>query len=169
MQTAAVMGAFLLLGFGARPATPYNPPAMSRQDTMSQQDDDAQPAGETVWLVDGFNVLHAGLPNGEDRGEWWRAEAREQLVERAAGFDEAGAEVWVVFDGRRPAPEAEGARPRVHFAPSADTWLLERVRAAEDPDQVVVVTRDRRLADRAKRRGARVVGPTEFLSRCPAV
>ncbi len=122
-----------------------------------------------VWLVDGFNVLHAGLLHGRDRGPWWRARDRERLLERARGFDDPDAELWVVFDGGHPAPPAEdGATPPVNlvFAPSADDWLLARVRAAPDPSRVAVVTRDRRLADRARHRGARVVSPRDFLARC---
>jgi hypothetical protein len=75
----------------------------------------------------------------------------------------------VVFDGPRPLPapaegEAAGA-PRIAFAPSADEWLLRRVREA-GPGAVAVVTADRRLADRARARGAQVVSPQAFLARC---
>ena len=73
----------------------------------------------------------------------------------------------VVFDGPRPAPEAEaGAGPRVVFAPDADAWLLARVGEAEDPSRLQVVTADRRLAARARHRGANVVAPNAFLRRC---
>ena len=52
----------------------------------------------------------------------------------------------------------------VVFARSADDWLVKRVRAAGEP--VCVVTSDRQLADRARRRGAEVVSPRRFLARC---
>jgi hypothetical protein len=80
--------------------------------------------------------------------------------------------VWVVFDGpdarELPDPGAAGgggARPRLVFAPSADDWLLRRARDAA-PGEVAIVTADRRLAARARSRGATVVSPREFLARC---
>lgn len=117
-----------------------------------------------TWLVDGFNVLHVGVLRGRVRGEWWRQTSRERLLSRTAGFDDPSAEVWVVFDGPHPPSECSGER--VVFARSADEWLLRRVREAEAPDQVAVVTADRRLADRVRARGARVIAPGEFLRRC---
>jgi len=127
-----------------------------------------EPMSDERWLVDGFNVLHAGVLRGNDRRGWWREEARARLLERVACFEDAAAELWVVFDGPGPGADAELAslRPRVVFAPSADDWLLEAVRTTDDPAKVVVVTADRQLADRARHRGARVVSPRSFLARC---
>jgi hypothetical protein len=121
----------------------------------------------SIWLLDGFNVLHAGPLGGRDRSEWWTAPRRDELLEIAARFDDPAAEVWVVFDGPREAvtrDEADGPHPV--FAPSADAWLLERVRAADDPGRIAVVTADRKVADRARHRGARVYSPNDFLARC---
>jgi predicted RNA-binding protein with PIN domain len=119
------------------------------------------------WLVDGFNVLHAGVLRGRDRADWWQEPARARLLDRVAGFAEGGAEVCVVFDGARPSPaEAERRHPRVVFAPSADDWILRELREAADPTAIVVVTADRQVADRARHRGARVVSPRAFLERC---
>ena len=122
------------------------------------------------WLVDGFNVLHAGVLRGNDRRGWWREEVRARLLERVAAFENAAAELWVVFDGPGPGGDAEreSQRPRVVFAPSADEWLLETVRSTPDPASVVIVTADRQLADRARHRGARIVSPRAFLARCEA-
>ena len=161
LQTGAVVGAILAfgltwagLGIGAE-APAYHPSRMEQG---------------VRWLVDGFNVLHAGVLRGDDRRGWWRGEMRARLLERVAGFEDAAAELWVVFDGPGPGEEAEIAslRPRVVFAPSADDWLLAAVRAAADPAAIVVVTADRQLADRARHRGARVVSPRVFLARCAA-
>ena len=126
------------------------------------------PMSDERWLVDGFNVLHAGVLRGADRRGWWREEVRARLLERVAGFEDAAAELWVVFDGPGPAGAAErdSERPRVVFAPSADAWLLDTVRDTPDPSSVVVVTADRQLADRARHRGARIVSPRAFLARC---
>jgi predicted RNA-binding protein with PIN domain len=134
-----------------------------------------EPATASIWLVDGFNVLHAGLLRGRDRGRWWQASERHRLVELARRFDDPEAQVWVVFDGPHPPEEPEEAeasgepgkqRVQVVFAPTADEWLLARLRAAPSPDRIVVVTRDRRLADRCRHRGARVASPREFLAHC---
>lgn len=161
-QTAGVIGGVVAFGLavgaaggGSLGGAPYTAAPMEARER---------------WLVDGFNVLHAGVLRGNDRRGWWREEVRARLLERVAAFEDAAAELWVVFDGAGPgAPaEVESARPRVVFAPSADDWLLAAVREADDPARVVVVTADRQLADRARHRGARVVGPRSFLARCGA-
>ena len=122
-----------------------------------------------IWLVDGFNVLHAGVLRGRERGDWWREGSRARLLELAGAFDDPEAELWIVFDGPRPAPAMpETPRLRVVFAPSADEWLLSRLRSAPDPSRLGVVTGDHRLAVRSRRRGARVINPREFLDRCRA-
>jgi predicted RNA-binding protein with PIN domain len=158
VQTGTVVAGVLAFGLAwagaaglARPG-PYTPAPMS----------------DERWLVDGFNVLHAGVLRGNDRRGWWREEVRARLLERVAAFEDGAAELWVVFDGPGPgaAAERESERPRVVFAPSADEWLLEAVRDAPDPASVVLVTADRQLADRARHRGARVVSPRAFLARC---
>jgi len=120
-----------------------------------------------TWLLDGFNVLHVGVLRGRERGEWWRAGGREKLLELVQRFDDPEAELLVVFDGPRPAGEAQlGDRVQVVFAPSADDWLLQRVRGAAEPDQIGLVTADQQLAAKARHRGARVVTPRDFLARC---
>jgi predicted RNA-binding protein with PIN domain len=120
----------------------------------------------TIWLVDGYNVLHAAVLGGQDRSAWWTRSRRRELLERAAGFD-ADAEVWVVFDGPDDSGAiAESDGPRCVFADSADDWLIDRVRRAGDPAAIAVVTADRQVAGRARGRGARVVSPRDFLARC---
>lgn len=141
-----------------------------------------------LWLVDGFNVLHVALLGGSSRDDWWTAEQRARVLALAHRLRARGEAVRVVFDGPRPlatpAVDAGGAaagakwaspgRPDGHwdgqldvvFAPSADAWLLARVREAPDPARVAVVTADRRLADRVRHRGARVIPPGAFVERC---
>ncbi|MEN8183438.1 MAG: NYN domain-containing protein [Myxococcota bacterium] len=123
-----------------------------------------------LWLVDGFNVLHVGLLSGRERSEWWRRERRAELLARVERFRPGGkdAKVWVVFDGDHPPPPDEAGEGRVGvvFAPSADDWLISRVREAAPAQEVAVVTADRRLAARARHRGATVVSPRSFISRC---
>jgi len=129
---------------------------------------EATPPEPSLWLVDGFNVLHAGVLHGRDRAQWWTEPRREQLVALAARFDDAEAEIWIVFDGRGPEAPGEEPASRVRriFAPSADDWLLAKVRASQAPACLAVVTADRAVADRARHRGAQVVSPRMFLSRC---
>ena len=129
---------------------------------------EATPPTPSLWLVDGFNVLHAGVLHGRDRAQWWTEPRREQLVALAERFDDADAEIWIVFDGGGPEAPSEAPASRVHriFAPSADDWLLAKVRASAEPACLAVVTADRAVADRARHRGAQVVSPRSFLARC---
>lgn len=125
----------------------------------------------SLWLVDGFNVLHAHLLKGRDRRDWWSAERRQLVIEQAARLAARGERICVVFDGQRPADEAESpedAPLRVVFAKDADEWLLKAMRAAPDPGGVAVVTGDRPVKDRARRSGAQVFSPREWLARCAA-
>jgi predicted RNA-binding protein with PIN domain len=153
------------------------PPAQMETDGSGTTGEPAAPEREPgeeptpparLWLVDGFNVLHAGVLVGRDRAEWWNEARRGQLLAIVERFEpeREDAEVWVVFDGPSAAEELarEGSRVRVAFARSADEWLVKRVRAAAGP--VCVVTSDRQLADRARRRGAEVLSPRRFLARC---
>ncbi|MEE9606532.1 MAG: NYN domain-containing protein [Myxococcota bacterium] len=126
-----------------------------------------QPAPHpSLWLVDGFNVLCATLLGGRDRAEWWTAARRAEVLALAERFDEPGVEIWVVFDGLRDPGESPGRRVRRVFAPSADDWLIEQVEARGASASLTLVTADRRVAERARRRGAQVVSPGEFLARC---
>ncbi len=129
---------------------------------------EASPPTPSLWLVDGFNVLHAGVLRGRDRAQWWTEPRREQLVALAKHFDDAAAEIWIVFDGRGPETPGEAAASRVRriFAPSADEWLLATVRSSQAPACLAVVTADRAVADRVRHRGAQVVSPSAFLLRC---
>lgn len=155
--------------------TAYPDPAMttpeSRSDTPHHPSSPTDPPVDE-WLVDGFNLLHAALLGGEDRSEWWKASGRARVLEAvaAATHEEERDRVWVVFDGSRPAPApaqngCETDRLQSVFAPSADDWLVRRVKDAADPTQVVVVTNDRKLANRTRHLGARLVSPSDFLSR----
>jgi hypothetical protein len=119
-----------------------------------------------VWLVDGFNVLCTGLLGGRDRNGFWTDTGRNEVLARAARFDDPEARIVVVFDGPRPAEATERSCPERVFAPSADAWILDalRVRGSE---RATVVSADRRLTGRARHRGALVVTPRAFLARCP--
>ncbi len=88
-----------------------------------------------IWLVDGYNVLHAAVLGGRDRSQWWTGSRRRELLERVSGFD-VDAEVWIVFDGPDDsgAEEAGGGRSasrgevvhRLPAFPSLPEFLLLR-------------------------------------------
>jgi predicted RNA-binding protein with PIN domain len=169
LETAAVLGAFLVFGLawasfvapGPAPADVYAPgvPEPSTEATRSPR----------VWLVDGYNVLCTGLLGGRDRHEWWRAERREELIALLESFEDPDVEIWVVFDGERDcadAPTPRDRRIRTVFAASADDWLAAQVRTRPAADAIAVVTADRRVAGRARHRGAQVVSPKDLLERC---
>ena len=166
LETLGVLAAFVAFGLGWAEIVARAPGDGSPYPAQMVDDAGTEPS---VWLLDGFNVLHAGPLGGRDRSEWWTAPRRDELLEIAARFDDRSAEVWVVFDGPREADTPEDARgPHPVFAPSADAWLLERIRAADDPGAIAIVTADRKVADRARHRGARVYSPRDFLARCEA-
>jgi hypothetical protein len=150
-QTLGIVAAFAGAGLAAGTFYPRAMPERPQQ----------------VWLVDGFNVIQVALLAGGERDGWWRDERRAELLARAGRLASAETPVWVAFDGEQPAPEPEPDAPlRAVFAPSADAWLLERL-AQEDAACVRLVTADRRLANRARARGAQVVSPRAFLELCP--
>jgi predicted RNA-binding protein with PIN domain len=126
----------------------------------------AGPPRPSVWLVDGYNVLCAGVLGIRERERWWSEANRSQLLELVEQFQPRDAELWVVFDGARSPEEPAPRRAHVVFASSADEWLLDEVRARTPGADVQLVTADRRLAERARRRGAHIVAPREFVRRC---
>ncbi|MDE0885940.1 MAG: hypothetical protein OSB70_10440 [Myxococcota bacterium] len=142
-----------------------------------------------AWLVDGYNVLQTVLLGGQPRDavHWWGPDGRDLLWDRIQSFqalrkpDEAAVDgstepsldaplpgtVWIVFDGDKPAAEQKSANPWVVFAPSADQWIVERVRGSTDPGVLAVVSADRQLTGRCRHAGARIVAPRDFIAHCP--
>jgi len=168
------LGWAAVLGGGALPAG-------SEAPARYFPDVEEPPPSPRVWLVDGYNVLSVGLLAGRAREGWWSSRFRDELLGRVEAFEEHEAEIWVVFDAARPPDTeqaAEGRAPRGKpsergrvrsvFAPSADEWLLAQIRD-RGAEGITLVTADRRLADRARHRGAEVVAPAEFLARCRAL
>jgi predicted RNA-binding protein with PIN domain len=150
-------------------------PARPASDTLTPMEPPAAPTPRPepeIWLVDGFNVLHAGVLKGRDRAGWWTAPVQLRLLERIARFEPLEAELWVVFDAAHPtsercAPGPELARVKLVFAASADDWLVRRARQSESPDRLAVVTGDRQVGGRVRHAGAQIVSPRIFLARCP--
>jgi predicted RNA-binding protein with PIN domain len=165
LQSLAIAGGFVIAGLAwanlesqlvireQSPQPGYASPSMT----------DEQPS---IWLVDGYNVIHTGLLGGRDRSQWWTEPRRLELLERAALF-QPPTELWIVFDGDKdPGTDTPQSGLRCVFAKSADDWLVDRVRRSDDPSQIAVVTADRQVAGRAQTRGAHIVSPADFLARC---
>lgn len=184
LEAAAVVAAVIGFGLawawladpGPRVRTAYPEVAMptpessgsppSPASAAASAGDEALPEVEE-WLVDGFNLLHTVLLGGEERSRWWTTSGRSRVLEAVAGatLNRDPERVWVVFDGSRPAPDSAAGPLHAVFAPSADDWLLRRVKQAREPGRIVVVTADRKLANRARHHGAVVLSPSDFLAR----
>ena len=158
----------------ARAGPPWDAARHSPYPLRPMGTPDADPA-IGLWLVDGFNVLHAGVLGGRDRSQWWTEPRRAELITLVERFEDPKVEIRVVFDGPRPVdgvrplePGPAGSASRVLpvFAPSADEWLVAAVRADPAPERITVVTADRKLAGRVRHRGAAIVSPWSFLARC---
>jgi hypothetical protein len=122
----------------------------------------------SVLLVDAANVV-GSRPTG-----WWRDRpgAARSFVERVQRALAEGTldddDVVVVLEGQaRQGVEAgrHGGVDVVHAPGHGDDTLVAI--AAERDSPVVLVSADRRLGDRVRRLGARVVGPTWLLDRLP--
>ncbi len=121
------------------------------------------------WLVDGMNVI------GTRPDAWWKDRDAAMLrlvdvLERWAAQD--GEDVTVVFE-RPPSPPIRSSVIEVAHAPrprrnAADDEIVRRLRADRDPANVMVVTSDRWLADRAAAVGAGVLGAESFRLRLDA-
>ncbi len=156
-------------------------PVTQKKDAGGEHSQDLDPLPPArLWLVDGYNALHSAPfrstsgtanPAPASQKPFWSNTMRERLVAFARCFPDPHAEICLVFDGSR-APEvpARGDQPRVmiEFSPSADDWIVKRVRNAEDPTTIAVVSGDRQLCGRARHHGAAVVSPRLFLSHCGA-
>ena len=116
-------------------------------------------------VVDGFNVLHAGVLRGRDRAGWWRPEARAKLLDALAPLAGGPAELVVVFDARGDdtGDDVAGAIA-VILAPSADDRIVEEVLREAPRRAVTAVTSDRELARRVREGGGRVIGAGAFLA-----
>ncbi|MGD9388089.1 MAG: NYN domain-containing protein [Gammaproteobacteria bacterium] len=134
-------------------------------------------------LVDGHNLLYAArarfaaqLVDGHPG-----TAARDALVDFLAGlYDQRGQDVRVYFDGGEPhaeqrSPEVQVIYPGGRGDQRADRAILAALReqtssreAGKPPPAPIVVTRDLRLAKRARRRGAVVLDPAKFLADCDA-
>jgi predicted RNA-binding protein with PIN domain len=115
------------------------------------------------YLIDGNNLLGSwgGPRAGEDR--------RGEVVRRVAAFCRArGARATVVFDGRplRPEFDRQELGSVTVLAPEAgqdaDTVILDLIRRAARPNELIVVSSDKALYSAARTHGAQVLRAHEW-------
>jgi predicted RNA-binding protein with PIN domain len=113
-------------------------------------------ADATLYLFDGYNLLHAG-PFGD----------RRELVDSLASFvATSGARGIAVFDGA--GDDADIGRLSVRFAPDADA-LLERLAAQHrSRERVLLVSSDATVLGTAGRQVANLSSQTFFRDLRPA-
>jgi predicted RNA-binding protein with PIN domain len=118
------------------------------------------------WIVDAMNVI-GSRPDG-----WWRDRRRAmvRLVERLDRWAAAeGHRVTVVLEKPMSPPidslVVEIAQAPKAAADSADDEIVRLVRNARRPQDITVVTSDRRLADRLRGVGASVSPAATFRAR----
>ena len=128
----------------------------------------AKPIPEvSLWLVDGYNYLHALLLGGKKVDEWWSAEFRARVLEdletKLHALNSAvPTEVRLLFDGGSTADMGSGIRPAlsVEFHSDADAAIVDACDTAKKRGiSVLVVTADRALGDRCRARGASILKP----------
>jgi predicted RNA-binding protein with PIN domain len=122
----------------------------------------------TRWLVDGMNVI------GSRPDRWWNDpdKAVRRLIDELDRYaKETGEEITVVFD-RQPRDVSSGIHGAITVAfasrrgrNAADHEIAEIVADDESPATLKVVTSDRDLAERVRRRGARVASSGSFRRR----
>jgi predicted RNA-binding protein with PIN domain len=127
-------------------------------------------------VVDGMNVI-GSRPDG-----WWKDrpaavhKLHRRLTRLAAATAGKGGTVTLVLDGRAldDLPEGDHDGVAVVYAhrrgrDAADDRIVELVSSAADPgpdgDDITVVTSDRDLAARVRKKDAKVVGAGELLRR----
>lgn len=133
-----------------------------------------------TYLIDGHNLLYAARQSFLDHlvdGHPGTA-AREELVRRLmTAFIAPGHAVFLYFDGSETKTEIRSAQVQVIYPGGAgdqraDAAILKHVSrlmaagiGGRDGDRtpIIVVTRDLKLARRARKRGAEVMAPGEFL------
>lgn len=124
-----------------------------------------------LYLIDGFNFLHAVVLKGKDRSGWWSPPQQRRVIDwvLASRAGELPLEAWIVFDRRGGAPgdssvtePPEGGGVRIFHAPDADEFIVARAAELAGSREVIVVSADRSLLDRAKHRGAQGLSPWGF-------
>ena len=133
---------------------------------------------KSLTLVDGHNLLYALRPRFAAQlvdGHPGTA-AREALVQQLVEvFQQPGHEVRIYFDGGEAHSEQPSSQVAVIYPGGAGDQRADRAILAALPQRgqaplatMIVVTRDIKLARRARRRGATVIDPAAFFAECDA-
>lgn len=124
---------------------------------------------DTLYIVDGYNVLHA-LFRGADKEEIFAR--RDWLADRLASFAALrGARLALVFDGKGLRTTSDvpikGAPVEVVFAGggfTADTLIARRIADQPADVQVIVVSADQEVQRTASRAGVSRMTPLELAA-----
>ncbi len=124
-------------------------------------------------IIDGFNVLHAGILTGRDRANWWHVAMQCRLVARVESYTApTSPDIWIIFDRRTNGHTehedvtSSDSRIRIFYAPSADDWIVTQVEGRAHEQAITVVTADRLLRERVRRAGGALCSPMQFLAAC---
>lgn len=119
-------------------------------------------------IVDGYNWLFAVVADAELSKRPLERQ-RNQAIRLLAGWAEWHTEaVLIVFDGAAARTRQQVGGVEVWFTPksrTADDEIVARVRGAERPREVRVVTADRELTQRVRGLGGSVWSPRDFSGR----
>ncbi len=118
------------------------------------------------YYIDGYNLLFR-LCHGYAKNI---TEERRQIIEEISHYvDTLGLTATLIFDGNT----LPGDINRTHYSnleilytdsgETADEWILQHLKFQRNPNQIVVVTSDKRLAWRARNLSARTEGVETFL------
>ena len=118
------------------------------------------------YLIDGYNLLFFHLTPDEDLKK-----NREELISLLdKKFKALSIKATIIFDGfNQISHHAEHQffeTLTVIFSPksqTADEYIIERVSCAKKPNEIIVVTADKNLAQNARNLGAHSKSPKSFL------
>lgn len=121
----------------------------------------------THYLIDGYNLFFR-TTRGEE-GENFTKEREKIIVSLADQIHLAQLSALLVFDSAwHEGPAERKIKNQLEICytdlgQSADDWIIAEVKRAEKPAQIVVVTSDRKLAWRARIKGAQTLPVEDFL------
>jgi predicted RNA-binding protein with PIN domain len=116
------------------------------------------------YVIDGYNLLHAWGLAPRHPGQLERA--RRKLLDLLC---EADGDVTVVFDAARapagvtPEQDYKGIHVRFILEGTADDWIENLIRRESRPQQLTIVSDDRRLRKAAERHRCRWLGCLDYI------
>lgn len=121
----------------------------------------------TLFLIDGYNLFFR-TTRGEE-GDNFTREREKIILSLADQIQLAKLSAILVFDSawhEGPAERKIKNQLEIYYTDlgeSADDWIIAEVKRAENPAQLTVVTSDKKLAWRARVKGAQTLPVEEFL------